>query len=178
MGAHRVGVDVHRARAALEIECLVGCGGPHAVQDGELVLEHVESGAELREGQSEVAVLVPVPAGAQGHVHAPTAHVVHLCGDHRERPDGAERHRRDEGAQADALGVACQAGERRPCVGDAGSSVDRSHLEDVVGSEEGVEAAFLGGARHGEELLVAGALLRLGEDAQRHVVLLGGVSST
>ncbi|GGC07692.1 hypothetical protein GCM10010972_21200 [Cellulomonas carbonis] len=38
----------------------------------------------------------------------------------------------------------------------------------MVGAEEGVEAQVLGRARHGEEVVVARALLRFGEDAEVH----------
>ena len=39
-----------------------------------------------------------------------------------------------------------------------------AHVQVVVGPEERVEAELLGGLGHAQQLLVVGALLRLGED--------------
>ena len=43
-----------------------------------------------------------------------------------------------------------------------------AHRQVVVGAEEGVEAELLRGLRDGEQVVVGGALLGLGEDAQLH----------
>ena len=43
-----------------------------------------------------------------------------------------------------------------------------AHLQVVVGAEEGVEAELLGAPGDGEQVVVGGALLGLGEDAELH----------
>ena len=48
------------------------------------------------------------------------------------------------------------------------------HDQVVVAAEEGVEAVLLGGPGHGQEVVVGGALLGLGEDAEVHAPGLVG----
>jgi hypothetical protein len=45
----------------------------------------------------------------------------------------------------------------------------------VVGSEERVEAEFLGGQRYRAQRLIIGALLRFGEDPEFHGLILPGL---
>ena len=47
-----------------------------------------------------------------------------------------------------------------------------AHLQVVVGAEEGVEADLLGAPGDGEQVVVGGALLGLGEDPQLHAPTL------
>ena len=58
-----------------------------------------------------------------------------------------------------------------------GRPLTRAHREVVVGAEEGVEAELLGGSGDGEQVVVGGALLGLGEDPEVHAgtVRSGGV---
>ena len=139
------------------------------MQHCELVLEPVVALRGRRERKPERPVLVLVPAGAEPDVDAPSAHVVDLGSDHRERADPAERDRRDQRAQADAGRVARQTGERRPGVGHRGQRPRRPHLEVVVGAEERAVAVLGADAGHGQELVVGRALLGLGEEACSHV---------
>ena len=74
----------------------------------------------------------------------------------------------DQRAQANRLGVTPQPGERGPGVGVGGQTGGRTHLEVVVGAEEGVKPTFLGGTSHRQQLLVGGPLLGFGEDSQSH----------
>ena len=61
--------------------------------------------------------------------------------------------------------------ERHPGVGRAGQAV-AAHRQVVVGAEEGVEADLLGAPGDGQQVVVGGALLGLGEDPQFHAPTL------
>ena len=139
------------------------------MQDGQLVLEEVVPRADPGKRQPVGLVLGLVPTGAETDLDSAAAHVIDLGRGDGERPDRAEGHRRHQGAEADRGGVACEAGERDPCVGRARQSARRAHLEVVVRAEERAEPALLRRARDGEQLIVRGALLGLGEDAKCHV---------
>ena len=144
----------------------LGCG-PHSGDDGKLLLQPVEALAHAREGDAVGRVLRLEPAGTEPELDPATAHLVDAGDGDRERAGEPERRRRHERAEADAAGVACQAGEGGPGVGRAGGAVAR-HVQVVVGAEERVEAEVLGGAGDREEVVVGRALLRLGEDAEVH----------
>ncbi len=114
------------------------------------------------------AVLLLVPPGAEAQLDTPPAHGVdcrHRDGKWSREPEGGGR---EQGPEPDPLGVAGEAGERRPGVARAGHAVDRAHLEVVVGAEECPEAAFFGSSGHAEQLFVARSLLGLGEDPEFH----------
>ena len=68
------------------------------------------------------------------------------------------------------------AGEGDPRIGRPGQPADAAHLEVVVAAEERAVPELLGAARDGEQVVVRGALLGLGEHAEvveQHVVRLG-----
>ena len=113
-------------------------------------------------------MLLVEPAGPEAELDAPVAHGVDGGDRDGERARQAERARGDQRAQADGGGVAGEPGQRDPGIGRAGQPRHVAHLEVVVGSEERAEAQLLGGAGDGEEVVVGGALLGLGEDAQFH----------
>ncbi|MGC0329021.1 hypothetical protein RKD23_002011 [Streptomyces sp. SAI-170] len=113
-------------------------------------------------------VLLGEPARAQAQFDAAAGHLVDLGdldGEHAGQPEGGRGH---QGAEPDALGLPREAREGDPGVGGAGQAVDVTHLEVVVGAEEGVEAEVFRGLGHGEEGVVGGALLWFGEDAEIH----------
>ena len=68
-----------------------------------------------------------------------------------------------ERAKSDGRRVARQSGERDPRVGRSRKTRDRTHFQVVVGAEEGAETESLGLQRDGQEVIVSGALLGLGE---------------
>ena len=79
-----------------------------------------------------------------------------------------ERRRGHEGAEPDAAGVAREAREGGPGIRRTRQRIGVAHREEVVGAEPAVEAEALGGGGLRELVVVARALLRLGEDAQLH----------
>src|SRR5690606_12526196 len=154
--------------AALHREGLTLGGLPQADDRLELLLELLEAFAERWEGDAVRGVLLFVPPGAEPELHPASAHLVDLGDRDGEGPWEAERHRGDEGAEADRGGLAGEAGEGDPGVGGTRQPRHRPHLEVVVRPEERVVAVRLGGSRDREELVVAGALLGFGEDAEVH----------
>ena len=112
-------------------------------------------------------VLGLVPAGAEAQFDPSPAHLIDLRDTDRERAGQPERRRADQRAEPDPGGLARQRGQREPGVGRAGQprATDR---QVVVGAEERVEAELLRGLRHAQQVVVARALLGLGEDAQLH----------
>ena len=103
------------------------------------------------------------PAGADAELDPAAAHRVDLRHGDGERTGQAEGRRGHQGAEPDPAGFPCQSGQRRPGVGRAGAAVAVAHVEVVVGAEEGPVSAVLGAARHRQQLVIAGALLRFGE---------------
>ncbi len=61
--------------------------------------------------------------------------------------------------------LAGDAGQRDPGVGRTGQAVGVAHLEVVVAAEERSEAEAFGALCDGQQIVVRGALLRFGEDA-------------
>src|SRR5581483_6570330 len=145
---------------------------PQPGDDGELLLEHLEARADGREGDAVGSVLLVVPPGPEAELHPATAHGVDLGDSDGQGPRQAERHRCDEGAEADPLGVAGQPRQGRPRIGRAGEPGPAAEIDVVVGAEEGVEAQPFGGACDREQLVVARPLLRFGEDAKVHGLCL------
>ncbi len=86
----------------------------------------------------------------------------------RQRARETEGGRGDHGAEPDRRRVAGEPGEGGPGVRWAWQPVLREDAQVVVGAEEGVEAELLGEAGDSEELVIAGALLGFGEDAELH----------
>ena len=133
----------------------------------ELLLQPFEALGERLERHAVGGVLGVEPPGTEAELGAPTAHVVdlrHLDGEQSRQAEGRRGH---HGAQADAVGLARDAGEREPRIGGPGEAVP-AHGQEVVGAEEGVEAGGLGGLCHPQLLLVGGTLLGLHEDAEFH----------
>src|SRR5690606_35357687 len=79
----------------------------------------------------------------------------------------AERRAGDQRAEPDRGGLAGEAGQRDPGVARPGLAV-AAHGEVVVGAEERIEPQQLALLGDREEVVVGGALLGLGEDAQSH----------
>ncbi len=67
-----------------------------------------------------------------------------------------------------ARGLSSEPGEARPRIRRSGQAVAIAHDEVVVAAEEGIEAQGLGCLGDGEQVVVARALLRFGEDAEVH----------
>ncbi len=156
----------------MEVEGLAGVGGPQAGDDGELLLKTRHP--LFREGNAVCLVLLLEPARAEAEFDAAAGHLVDLRDLDGEHAGEAERPCGHQGAEADALGLTGESGEGDPGVGGAGQAVHGAHLHIVVGPEERVEAKVLGGLRHGEQGVVGGPLLGLGEDAKIHTSILHG----
>jgi hypothetical protein len=62
----------------------------------------------------------------------------------------------------------CEAGQRDPGVAGARQTRAVAHRHVVVASKEGPKTQALRPDRHPEKVVVGGALLRLGEDAEFH----------
>jgi hypothetical protein len=147
---------------------LPGSVAPQAGDDLQLLLEAGE--LLLGEGDAVGLVLLLEPAGTEAQLDAAAGHLVDLGdldGEHAGQPEGAGGH---QGAEPDALGLAGESGQGDPGVGGAGQAVHVAHAEVVVGAEEGVEAEVLGGLGDGEQSVVGGPLLGLGEDAEIHAL--------
>ena len=141
--------------------------GPQSFDDRQLLFEHFEARAGRGERNSVGGVLRFVPARAEPELDAPAAHRVGLGDLDREQAGEAERDRRDQRAQSNARRLAAERGERQPRVG--GPRPGRpAHVQVMVGAEEGVEAELLRQLRDRQQLVVGGALLGLGEDAEFH----------
>jgi hypothetical protein len=176
-GARAAALDrLRQARGA--VESIVGAGIGEAVagrrvpQSGdhlELLGEPVEPLAEARaEVQPVGLVLGGEPPGAQPEFDPTARDVVHAGnreGEHRRVPEGRRGH---QGAEADVRDLAGQCRQRDIGVRRAGEPRRRSHLQDVIGTEEGGEAALPGGLSDAEEGGMRGALLGFGEDSEVH----------
>ena len=138
---------------------------PQSGDDLELLLEHREAVAGRRERDCVGRVLAVVPTRAEPELDPSAAHRVGLRDLDRERTGEAERHRRDECAEANARGFACDRRQRHPRVGRAGPGCALPDALVVVGTEEGVESEPFRRLRDGEQLVVGRALLGLREDA-------------
>jgi len=144
-------------------------GGPQAGHDRELLLQQVEADADRFGVRDAVrGVLGVEPAASQAQLDPSARHLVDLSHRDGERAGQPERHGRDQRAEADGGGVTRQPGERDPCVGRAGQRRAVTHAQVVVRPEEGVEARLLGDQRDRKEVVIAGALLGFGEDAEQH----------
>lgn len=144
---------------------------PQARDDRQLFFQAGE--LLLRERYAVRLVLLLEPARAQAQFDS-AGHLVDPCDLDRKdagQPEGGGRH---QCAQPDALGFAGESGEGDPGVGGTGEAVHGAHAEVVVGAKEGVEAEVLGGLGHGEQGVVAGPLLGLGEDSKIHAAILHG----
>ena len=150
--------------------------GPQAVDERELLGEHVVALCQRRERDAQLGVLLVVPAGAEAGLDAAVAHLVDRL-DHLGQVAGdPERDRRDEGAEPDRLRLARQAGERRPGIGRRQAGFARE-AGVMIGSEECLEPGLLGGAGEGQDLVVAEPLLGLGHQGVAHALSLDGRST-
>ena len=111
-----------------------------------------------------------VPAGPDAELDPPTAHGVDLGHRHGQGAGQPEGGRGDQGAQPDPGGLPGDAGQGHPGVGGTGQAVGAAHGQVVVAAEEAVEAEGLRRPGHRQQLIVGGALLGLGEDAQEHAL--------
>jgi hypothetical protein len=152
----------------VEVEGLAGVRRPQAGDDLQLLLEAGE--LLLGEGNAVGLVLLLEPTCAEAEFDPAAGHLVDLRdldGEHAGQPEGAGGH---QGAEPDALGLTGEPGQGDPGVGRAGQAVHGAHAEVMVGTEEGVEAEVLGGLGDGEQSVVGGPLLGLGEDAKIHAL--------
>ena len=169
---HRLGQG--RAVRHLVVDARQGERGPvrrppQSGDDGQLLLEALEALAHGRERDAVGGVLGLVPTGPEAQLHPAAGHGVDPGHGDGQRTGETEGGRGDQGAQPDRGGVAGDAGQGDPGVAGAGEAVGTPHRQVVVAPEEGVEAQGLGGPGHGQQGLVGGALLGLGEDAQEHL---------
>lgn len=151
-------------------ELLAGRCAPQSGDDGQLLFESGE--LLFGEGDSVCRVFLLEPARAQAQFDPAARHLVDLRdldGEDARQSEGACRH---EGAEPEVLGLACETGECDPGVGGAGKSVCGAHPQVVVGAEEGVEAEVFGRLGDGQQCVVAGPLLGLGEDSKIHGSIL------
>jgi len=162
---------LHRAgQGDRVVEAVVAAGeadplaAPEQAHHLDRLLQHLGALALRREGDAQGSVLDVVPAGAHADLEAAAAQLVdggHLAGQHG---GVAEGRRRDQGAEADAGGVAGQRGERGP---GFQRRARRVGVEvEVVAAEEGVVAGLLGGAGQAQELRVGAAGVRLDHEAE------------
>src|SRR6478735_8832358 len=112
---------------AVESDAVVG---PEAVDDLELLSEHLPPDLQLGEGKAERLVLAFHPAGAEAELDPPAGDVIggrDRVREYRRRP---KRHRGYERAESQGRGARREAGEDRPrVVRDVGELVG---LGDVV----------------------------------------------
>ena len=104
----------------------------------------------------------------EAELDPPAGHLVDLRHLDRQQTGLAERRGRHQCAEPDGRGLAGQPRQRQVRVGGAWQAVPGPHRQEVVGPEERREAALLGLPRHREQVVVRGALLGLGEDAEVH----------
>ena len=140
---------------------------PEAVQNLQLVFHQVGAFRDLRERQPQLAVLRVVPASPNADFYPAATHLVDRRHDFGERSRMTERDRRDERAQANALGLARDPGQDRPGVcrrpiGRAGEAAV------MVGSKEGLEADSFGQPGQVELIPVRQALLSLDHQREAH----------
>src|SRR5437763_9916653 len=95
---------------ALEGEPFAGWRRPHAENDLELFLEHLEPLTQRREGHTMGVVLRVEPARAQPQLDASVTHRVNLGHGDRKDARQAKGHGCDERAQPYAGGLAGDAG--------------------------------------------------------------------
>jgi hypothetical protein len=81
------------------------------------------------------------------------------------QPEGRRTH---QGAEPDLAGLQREAGQRQPGIGRAGLPGSLPYPQVVVGTEESVVTGILRGPRNPQQIVVGGALLRLGEDPEVH----------
>ena len=137
------------------------------MQDRELVLEEIGALLDRRERQAELAMLQVVPASPDADLDPSAAHLVDGRHDLGERPRMAERDRRHERAEIDAIGLAREPREHRPRIGRR--TTGRSwEARVVVGTEERLEAVGLGALGDGDLVAVGQPLLRLDHQREAH----------
>ena len=142
---------------------------PQAGDDLQLLLEPVEALATRRERDAVGGVLGVVPAGADAELDPAAAHVVDLGHGEASGPGRRKVAEVTRVPRRIAGRLPGEGAEGDPGVGRARAGRSRAPIfEVVVRAEEAVEAERLGRLGHGEQLLVGGALLGLGEDAQLH----------
>ena len=104
---------VERVVAASEVDAVFR---PEAVHDLELLGEHLEPHARLREREPVRAVLALHPAGADPELDPPTGDVIDRRDGVREQAGQPEGGGRDERAEAERGRPRRERGERRPGV--------------------------------------------------------------
>src|SRR5690606_19421603 len=113
-----------------------------------------------------------VPPGTASDVDPATGQLVDVRHLGRQRTRIPGRRRWARRPEPDTRGLTRQSRQGDPSVRRPGQSVAGAHGQVVVGPEEGVEAEFLGGLCHAEEVVVVRALLWFGENPQLHALQL------
>ena len=137
---------------------------PETGDDGELLGESVEALAGVGELDAVRRVLGLEPPGPEPELDPPAAHLVDLGDLDREYAGIAEGRGGHQRAEPDRAGLPRDPGQGRPGIRRPGQTV-AAHVQVVVGAEERAEPEPLGALGDGDEVVVRGALLRLGEDA-------------
>ena len=108
------------------------------------------------------------PGGADAEFGPAAAHPVHGGDGDGERPGPPVRGSGHERAQPHPFGLKGETGQRGPRIGRTVTGVVRVDPLVVVRAEEGVEAGLLGGPGQGQDLVVAGTVVRLEQDTHPH----------
>ena len=159
----------HVVVLAVELVAIAERRRPHPGEDRRAAPPDGHPLAERGERNRVRLVLGLVPAGAEAELDATTRHLVdagHLDG---QDAGLAERGRRDERAQPDRRGVAGETGERRPRVGRSRDRLRPPGPSPSRGSGRSGRRRRSRGPRpagDGQQVVVRGALLGFGEDAQ------------
>src|SRR4051794_39856306 len=112
-------------------------------------------------------MVVLVPAGAHAHFDPTATHLVHGRDDLREAAWMAERHRRNQDAEPDPLGLAGQPRHDGPRVGRRLAGRTRKALV-VVGPEERLETVGLRPFGYGDVVAIAEPLLGFDHEGEAH----------
>jgi hypothetical protein len=153
---------------AVEREGFTARCAPHASNDRELFLEHLESIARRRERNRVRRMLRVVPTRAESEFNPTAAHRVCLRDLDCERARKSKRRGCHQRAQSDTRRFATDRGERHPRVSGTWTWVTLADALIVVGAEERVEAELFGELGDREELVVGCPLLGFGEDSGAH----------
>ena len=172
-GLGRAGDARDRVVPARRFVEVAGRGRPHSRDDRQLFLESVEALTEGRERNAVRLVLGVVPARTETEVDTTARHLIDLGDGDREGAGEPERRRGDERAESDGRRLASDAAERHPRIGRTGQTRRVTHRQVVVAPEERAVSQLLGASGDGEEVVVGGPLLGLGEDAEVGEVHVG-----
>jgi peptide/nickel transport system permease protein len=162
----------HAVVPTAEAERLPGRRLPQPRNDGQLLLQPIETLFHRGEGYALDLVLELHPARAKAEGDPSTAHGVDLGHNDGEGNRRAERGTGDEGAKADGRGVTRQAGKRGPSVRRPGESPRWTdfggHAQIMIRAVDALEPIARRGRGEGQNLLVTSSLLRLDAHTDSH----------